>query len=261
MQTCVKMTIRGGTGAGASSDQPEQELPEEVVRQLGLLPTDPEASHKAMKALRERALVSGSTAEIEAEVARFAALIDLAEELFPTPKTSLENFCDLKVEDTEFERKVSFILPKGMSFKDIFNWANQHCRDNFERKAVCCGNLFLDAGVEDIALTNREYQFTILKNSFNSTRVQQSELLKQKGLVWADRAILTAAAALYRVKNGFPNDFFNIGSINDPGDLFPGMWVRTAGAPKTLGTYSDGLDALDLNIIDIGSSNEVCAGN
>lgn len=133
---------------------------------------------------------------------------------------------------------------------------NDYCQKAFQRDAV--SRKILDRARSETGVdTDQEFEFIILRDSHSRSKDEQDVLLKQSGFTRTGGAILIAAAAIFRVQQGFPKNSKDIGTDLDDGDLFQGKTLRTD--LGLLVTSDNGL--LALNPLDsYRAQNVFCAG-
>ena len=208
--------------------------------------------------LREAVEQSGNPDKLQ-------ALLDKLEQTVPTakPNTTIaikpSDMCNLEITQTTLGTECSFTIPKGMSGKAVLALIERaNPRGKGDGVVWPDSELLNDKGLNDVAKEDRQYTFTVCARSNNLDRNGQGRYLKEQGLEWTDRAVLTLGAALFRDKMGFPENRSDIGTANDSGDLFKGNWVRARSGALT--SHVDGLGAYDY-WDDLASHRVVAAGS
>lgn len=128
---------------------------------------------------------------------------------------------------SKFGPGVSFVQPKGVPLKNIADAINAESQKSYGRDAIFAGELFKDPGMHTIPTENAIHRLVPrVDNSNFLTRTQQTEYFQQKGIKFADRAIVTVAAGLHRLSKGYaaPGTRPDL----DTGDLLKGYWTRAA---------------------------------
>lgn len=156
-------------------------------------------------------------------------------------KEAPHKLCHLKVNETSLGRDVSFIIPKGMSGRQILNAIKKANPLGRGAGVIFPQSVLLtDDELETVAMADAHIKLTVCFTFNNHSRGEQCKRLVENQLAFAPRWAVTLAAALYRNANGFPSTR-HIGTERDRGDLFQGWHVRAA-EEGALYTDSHGLD-------------------
>lgn len=150
--------------------------------------------------------------------------------------------CSLEVIGTHLGRDVTFVVPEGMSGRQILDEIEKANPRGKGDGVVCAGSgLLCDDELDTVANSDVLVKLSVCFTFNSLTRSEQYDQLEENYLEFAPRWAVTLAAALYRDANGFPADRSDIGTSNDKGDLFQGLWVRAE--TGTFYTDQDGLGA------------------
>lgn len=145
-------------------------------------------------------------------------------------KEAPHKMCNLKIKQVAFGTQVTFTIPKGMSGKmvlDAIERANPRPPGAGIVSPDSFNLLLKDAGLNKVVAENTEFTTTLCFDSNFRNRSEQAIYLRNKGLGFTDRWILTVAAALCKDANGLlPAGSTDIGTSKDNGDLFKGKVVR-----------------------------------
>lgn len=168
--------------------------------------------------------------------------------------------CRLKVTESRLGRDVIFVIPQGMSGRQILE-AIEKANPRGKGDRVVCpkSDLLNDEGLATIATIDRHVSVRICHVTANLTRSEQRAKLAEDFLDIAPRWTVTLAAALYRDANGFPRTISDIGTSKDRGDLFKGLWVRAASGVLT--SAQSGLNDDNWDFDSLRSGRFVAAGS
>lgn len=152
--------------------------------------------------------------------------------------------CRLEVSETRLGRDVSFVIPQGMSGRQILE-AIEKANPRAPGDGVVWPKsaLLRDDELDTVAFSDVQVKVTVFFTFNNLTRSEQHARLAEKHREFTPRWAVTLAAALYRDANGFPSDRSGIGKSRDAGDLFKGFWVREASG--ALSTDQAGISVRD----------------
>ena len=162
------------------------------------------------------------------------------------------DLCNLQVSKTALGTEVTFTIPKGMSGKEVVELIEKaNPRQPGDGVVYPQSNLLTDEGLNTKVAEDTKYTFTVCEKSYNRTRREQEAYLADNSLTAVPRFVVTVGAALYRDREGFPEDRGSIGTNKDNGDLFKSKWVRA----RSGGVMSDG-DGLDADYALDGSAGD-----
>lgn len=171
---------------------------------------------------------------------RHLLLNELPSTPFGAVETAPHKLCHFEAYDASQCSEVSFVIPKGVSGKEILHAINKVSMSKTERRVVDPeSQLLRDIGLDIVAMSDRSIRLSVCFGLHSQSRSEQRACLAQHGLEFAPRWALTLAAALYRDANGYPSNQRAIGTSRDSGDLFRGVLVRTS--TGALGSTQDGL--------------------
>ena len=146
-----------------------------------------------------------------------------------SPQTSIKpsDLCNLQVSKVALGTEVTFTIPKGMSGKDVLALSEQANPRQPGDGVVYPGSaLNNDEGLDTKVTEDTKYTFTVCEKSYNRTRREQEAYLADNKLTAVPRFVLTVGAALFRDREGFPENRGDIGTSKDKGDLFKAKYVR-----------------------------------
>jgi len=154
----------------------------------------------------------------------------------------------VEVFDTPYGTAARFVQPAGKTLSDVVSDINKQSLIKYQRRAVDIETLPNDQAMKEIATTDKVYVVVprVQDSNFKPLN-EQEDFLTAEGLKMANRSVVTTAAALFRLQNGFAPG--QIRPDADKGDLLGGMWTRSPEGwvsfqPDGLDTYLPARDAV-----------------
>lgn len=179
-------------------------------------------SDDARQLLLKTLSIAGNNSEVTASVASPGAE-PFALEAAP------HKVCRFKACDTGLSRDVTFIIPEGVSGRQILRAIEKaNPRANGDGVVWPHSAILKNDELDAVFSADTSFDAIVHFGGSEMTRREQEHFLALRHLDFTPRWILTVAAALYRDANGFPSDSSDIGTTRDEGDLFRGMVVRAA---------------------------------
>lgn len=167
--------------------------------------------------------------------------------------------CHLDVRATEIGSDVSFIIPRGVSGRQIVEAVEKANPRGPGNGVVWPESLVLqDGSLDRVARSDIHVSVTVCFAFNNLDRNEQRERLAENHLRFSHRWAVVLAAALYRDACKFPRRQSDIGTPRDTGDLFKGLWIRAG-----LGVLSSGRRGIGDNGLwgDLRRTDVIAAGS